>query len=344
MKFLRQSIVVILLICLTITVWAQPPQEQDPDIIRVDTSLTNLLFTATDKQNRFITTLKEEDLRLLEDGVPQTITTFQRETDRPLAIAFLIDVSASQERTLSDEKAATRAFIETVIKSNKDEAAMIAFTHSAFLEQDLTRDVISVYRALQRIEVAMPSYLGGGPAIPGIVSGPGMLAPPREGSTAIWEAIALTNTRVLAPRSRNPVENQRRRAIILLSDGFDTSSRLKRSEAVDSAIATESVIYAIGIGDGRYSGVDKTALRELAESTGGRAFFPKKQVDLTKAFSEIEQELRTQYLITYTSTNKVRDGSYRQIKLEVVDPILQKEKLKLRYRPGYFARPLPPPN
>ena len=338
MKLLRQSVSVVLLFCLTITVCAQDPQ--DPDIIRVDTSLTNLLFTATDKQNRYITTLKEQDLRLIEDGVPQTMTTFQRETDRPLAIAFLIDVSASQERTLSDEKAATRAFIETVIKSDKDEAAMIAFTHSAFLEQDLTRDVISLYRALQRIEVAMPSYLGGGPAIPGIVSGPGMLAPPPEGSTAIWEAIALTNSRVLAPRSRNPVENQRRRAIILLTDGFDTSSRLKRSEAVDSAIATEAVVYAIGIGDGKYSGVDKNALRQLAESTGGRAFFPRTQVDLTKAFSEIEQELRTQYLITYTSSNKLRDGSFRQIKLEVVDPLLQKEKLKLRYRPGYFARSL----
>ncbi|HEY5885011.1 MAG TPA: VWA domain-containing protein [Pyrinomonadaceae bacterium] len=340
MKYLRQTITVVLLFCLTITVCGQDQREQDPDIIRVDTSLTNLLFTATDKQKRFITTLREQDVRLLEDGVPQTITTFQRETDRPLAIAFLVDVSASQERTLADEKAATRAFIETVIKSNKDEAAMIAFTHSAFLEQDLTRDVLSVYRALQRIEVALPSYLGGGPPIPGIVSGPGMLAPPPEGSTAIWEAIALTNRRVLAPRSHNPIENQRRRAIILLTDGFDTSSRLKRSEAVDSAIAAEAVIYAIGIGDGRHQGVDKGALRSLAEATGGRAFFPKKRVDLTEAFSEIEQELRTQYLITYTSTNKARVGSYRQIKLEVVDPLLQKEKLQLRYRPGYFARPL----
>lgn len=340
MKFLRQSITGFLCLCLTLTVCAQEPQEQDPDIIRVDTSLTNLLFTATDRHNRYITTLKEQDVRLLEDGVPQTITTFQRETDRPLSIAFLIDVSASQERTLSDEKAATRSFIETVIKSNKDEAAVIAFTHSAFLEQDLTRDVLSLYQALQRIEVAMPSYLGGGPPLPGIASGPGMPAPPPEGSTAIWEAIALTNARVLAPRSRNPAENQRRRAIILLSDGFDTSSRLKRSEAIDTALATEAVIYAIGIGDGKYSGVDKNALKALAEATGGRAFFPKKQVDLTTAFSEIEQELRSQYLITYTSTNKVRDGSFRRIKLEAVNPELQKEKLKLRYRPGYFARPL----
>ena len=340
MKFSRMSITVFLLFCLAATVCAQDPQDQDPDIIRVDTSLTNLLFTATDRHSRYVTTLKEQDLRLLEDDMPQTITTFQRETDRPLSIAFVIDVSASQERTLSDEKAATRSFIETVIKSNKDEAAVIAFTHSAFLEQDLTRDVLSLYRALQRIEVAMPSYLGGGPPIPGIVSGPGMPAPPPEGSTAIWEAIALTNARVLAPRSRNPAENQRRRAIILLSDGFDTSSRLKRSEAINTALATEAVIYAIGIGDGKYSGVDKDALRTLAEATGGRAFFPKKQIDLTTAFSEIEQELRSQYLITYTSTNKLRDGSFRRIKLQVSNPELQKEKIKLRYRPGYFARPL----
>ena len=314
--------------------------EQDPDIIRVDTNLTNLLFTATDKNKRFITMLKQEDVRLIEDGVPQEIVTFQRETDRPLAIAFLVDVSASQERTLSQEKAATRAFIETVIKSNKDEAAMIAFTHASFLEQDLTRDVLGLYRALQRIEVAMPSYLGGGPPIPGISSGPGMLAPPREGTTAIWEAIALTNIRVLAPRSSNPAENQRRRAIILLTDGFDTSSRLKRSEAVQTAIAAEAVIYAIGIGDGKYSGVDKDALNSVAESTGGRAFFPRKEVDLARAFSEIEQELRSQYLITYTSTNRRRDGSYRQMQLEVVNPVLEKQKLKLRYRPGYYARPL----
>ncbi len=326
--------------CLAIAVCAQDPVEQDPDIIRVDTDLTNLLFTASDKNNRFITTLTQEDLRLMEDGVPQTIVTFQRETDRPLAIAFLIDVSISQERTLSQEKAATRAFIETVIKSDKDQAAMLAFTHAAFLEQDLTRDVLSLYRALERVDVAMPSYLGGGPALTGIASGPGMLAPPREGTTAIWEAIVLTNGRVLAPRSGAPAEIQRRRAIILLTDGFDTSSRLKRSEAIESAIAAEAVIYAIGIGDRKYSGVEKDALKAVAESTGGRAFFPKKEEDLKKAFGEIEQELRSQYLIAYTSSNKRRDGSYRQMRLEITDPLLQKQKLQLRYRPGYFARPL----
>src|SRR5438874_12902939 len=116
------------------------------DVVRVETDVTNLPFTAMDKQHRFITTLRAEDLRVLEDGVPQTLFTFQRETDRPLAIAFLIDVSRSQEFTLADEKAAARSFIEKVIQSNKDQVAIVPFTGLAYLEQGLTRDVLSVYR------------------------------------------------------------------------------------------------------------------------------------------------------------------------------------------------------
>ncbi|MBC8028605.1 MAG: VWA domain-containing protein [Pyrinomonadaceae bacterium] len=315
---------------------AQTPTDQD-DVIRVETDLTNLFFTASGKEARFITTLREEDFRVTEDGVAQKILTFQRETDRPLAIAFLIDVSASQERTLSQEKAAARAFIEAIIRSNKDQAAIIPFTGAAFLEQGLTRDVFSIYRALERVEVAMPAYLGSGRPISGIASGPGMPAPPREGSTAIWEAITLAAREILGP-SQDPSQVQRRRAIILLTDGVDTSSRLLRSEAINQALAAETVIYAIGIGDSKYEGVDKDAVRAVAEGTGGRAFFPKRDADLKTAFAEIEQELRSQYLIAYSSTNKNRDGAYRQMRLDITNPALQKEQLKLRYRPGYFAR------
>jgi VWFA-related protein len=131
---------------------------------------------------------------------------------------------------------------------------------------------------------------------------------------------------------------QRRRAIILLTDGFDTSSRVQRSEAVDRAILFETVIYAIGIGDQKEQGVDKGVLRDLAERTGGRAFFPKKQDDLRAAFAEIEQELRSQYLLAYTSTNKQHDGTFRKMSIEVTNPELRKQQLKLRYRPGYFAK------
>lgn len=350
----------------------QTATDQDDDVIRVETDLTNLFFTATNKQKAFVTTLREEDLRLTEDGVPQKILTFQRETDRPLAIAFLIDVSVSEERTLPQEKAAARAFIERVVQSSKDQAAIIPFTGSAFLEQGLTRDVLSVYRALERVEVALPAYLGTGRPISGIASGPGMKATPPEGSTAIWDAIALTAGEVLARSSDPkltgldgldraqrttqsapgrdtlgssasravPVPIQRRRAIILLTDGFDSTSRLPRSEAINRALAAETVIYAIGIGDSKYEGINRDAINAVATGTGGQAFFPKRETDLQKAFAEIEQELRSQYLIAYSSTNKNRDGSYREMRIEITNPELQKESLKLRHRPGYFAKPL----
>src|SRR4026209_2988106 len=150
-------LIVLLLLCAA-GLRSQTPDQDD--VIRVETDVTNLPFTATDKQHRFITTLRAEDLRVLEDGVPQQLFTFQRETDRPLAIAFLIDVSRSQEITLPDEKAAARTFIEKVIQSNKDQVAIVPFTGLAYLEQPLTRDLLSVYRVLRRVEIGYPTYLG----------------------------------------------------------------------------------------------------------------------------------------------------------------------------------------
>jgi len=333
---IKSTICLFLLFSLSLSfpalVSAQTPTDED-DVIRVNTDVTNLPFTAIDQQRRFITSLRAEDIRVLEDGVPQQLFTFQRETNRPLAIAFLIDVSISQQYTLSNEKAAARGFIEKAIQSSRDQVAIIPFTGLAFLEQPLTRDVISVYRVLQQIEVAVPAYQGAGRPLPGIPTGPGLLAPPPEGTTAIWDAVALTSSEVLAPS-----QGQRRRAIVLLTDGLDTTSRLRRMEAIDRVLSAEAVVYAIGIGDSKGEGVNKSAVREIAERTGGRAFFPKKQEDLQAAFTEIEQELRTQYLIAYSSTNKKRDGAYRRIAVEITNPGLQKEKLQIRHRPGYFAK------
>jgi VWFA-related protein len=302
------------------------------DVIRTETDVTNLPFTAMDKERRFVTTLKAEDLRVLEDGVPQQLFTFQRETDRPLAIAFLIDVSFSQDTTLPAEKAAARTFIEKVIDSHKDQVAIIPFTGLAYLEQPMTRDILSVYQVLERIDVAVPSYLGAGRPLTGIPTGPGLPAPPEEGTTAIWDAVALTSSNVLAN-----TQGLRRRAIILLTDGINTTGRLSKKQAIDQALAAETVVYAIGIGSAK-DGLDRGVLRDVAQGTGGRAFFPDKKFDLNAAFSEIEKELRTQYLLAYSSTNKKRDGAYRKITIEVTNPELKKEKLEIRHRPGYFAK------
>lgn len=321
--------ILVLLVCAPF-VCAQTT-EQD-DVIRVDTDVTNLPFTAMDKQRRFITTLTAEDVRVLEDGVPQTLFTFQRETDRALAIAFLIDVSRSQEYTLSDEKAAARSFIEKVIDSHKDQVAIIPFTGNAYLEQPLTRDLLGVYRVLERVDVAVPAYLGAGRPLTGIPTGPGLPAPPEEGVTAIWDSVALTSDKVLAN-----APGLRRRAIILLTDGLNTYQRIDQKTAINRALAAEAVIYAIGIGNAR-EGVNRGALREVAERTGGRAFFPDKKFDMNAAFAEIERELRTQYLIAYSSTNKKRDGTYRKITIELTNPELRKENLEIRHRPGYYAK------
>lgn len=327
----------VLLVLVVLVIWGGAVRSQSvdqDDVVRVESELTNLPFTVTDKQRRFITTLRAEDVRVLEDGVPQTLFTFQQETDRPLAIAFLIDVSASQEATLANEKAAARLFIENVVKSNHDQVAIVPFTGSAYLEQNLTRDVLNVYRVLQGVEIATPNYLGSGRPLSGIPTGPRLPATPPEGSTAIWDAVALTSSNVLTKS-----QGQRRRAIILLTDGIDTTSRLFLKEAVNRALAAETVVYSIGIGNSKLGGVYRDPLRDIAERTGGRAFFPDKKFDLNAAFAEIEHELRTQYLVAYTSTNKKRDGAYRKITIEITNPDLRKQNLQLRHRPGYFAKP-----
>ncbi len=308
---------------------------QDEDVVTVETDLANLLFTAVDKNKRFVTTLRQEDIRVLEDGVEQQVFTFQRETDRPLSLAILVDVSISQERTLPEEKAAARAFVESVIRPEKDKAAILSFSGEVTLEQGLTGNLSRVRRAVDRVQIEFPpGYVGGGVIIPGgtpPISGPSRS---RAGTTALWDAVWVTAGDVLSETS-----DKTRRAIILLTDGVDTSSRLTRGEAIDSALKSDVVVYTIGIGDSEnYDGVEKDTLRKLSERTGGGAFFPKDETGLRAAFAQIEHELRSQYLIAYQPTNKKRDGSYRKVQVEIVNPELRKQKLRLTYRQGYFAK------
>jgi Ca-activated chloride channel family protein len=311
----------------------QRPDEpiDEDDVERVETDLTNVLFTAVDKSKRFVTTLKQEDIRVLEDGVEQKVFTFQRETDRPLSLAILIDCSASQERTLPEEKSAAQRFVDTVIRQNKDEVAVLTFTGDATLEQGLTGSAARVRRAIDRVEFIPPSgYIGGGVT----VGTPPINGDSRAGSTAIWDAIWVTSREVLTESS-----DKTRRAIILLSDGVDTSSRLKLQEAVDSALKADAIIYSIGIGDSfSFEGVDEGSLRKISERTGGRAYFPRNEDDLRVAFAQIQEDLRSQYLIAYSPSNKTKDGSFRKVQIEVVNSELKKQQLRLTYRQGYFAR------
>jgi len=315
----------------TATPKEEPTQDSD-DVVRVETNLTSIFFTAADSNKRFISNLKKEDVRILEDGQPQDIFTFQKNLDLPLSVAILIDTSLSEERTLPDEKAAARSFLENVMRPQKDEAAIVSFTGEVTLEQGFTGNLERLRRAIDRVEFVPPSgYVGGG-----VVVG----TPPISGtnqnlttSTAIWDAVWVTSNDLLAISADNT-----RRTIILLTDGQNTSGQMKMHDAIARAQKSDALIYAIGVGDSYQGGVDEGSLKKITEQTGGRAYFPHNESELRNAFAQIQRDLREQYLVAYSPSNKARDGSYRRIQIEVVDPELRKQKLRLNYRPGYFAK------
>jgi Ca-activated chloride channel homolog len=311
------------------------PQDSD-EVIKVETNLTNIFFTAADRNKRFVSNLKAEDIRIFEDGQQQDIFTFQTNIDLPLSLAILIDCSASEERTLPDEKEAARAFLENILRpGGKDEAAILSFTGETTLEQGFSGNIERLRRAIDRVEFVPPSgYIGGGVVVNGTppISGTNQQL---AGSTAIWDAVWATSDELIGTSAEHT-----RRAIILLTDGVDTSSRLKMDDAIEAAQKADALIYAIGIGDRYTFNVNEGSLRKIAEKTGGRAYFPHHERDLRDAFTQIQRDLREQYLVAYSPRNKARDGSYRKIEIQIVNP--EMKQLKLNYRAGYFAKTATP--
>ncbi len=312
------------------TATPSPTPDDADEVERIDTDLTSVLLSATDRKRRFVTTLRREDLRVTEDGVEQKIDTFERETDAPLSLALLVDVSASQERVLKDEQEAASQFIRSILRPEKDTAAVLSFTGITRVELGPTGDAAQLLAAIGSVRVP---FAGNSRRVcdePDISENVRLRC-----STGAWDAVVLSVREVLA---KTPVRS--RRAILLLSDGDDHSSTVRLYQAVEYAVRHNTVVYAIGIRDRDLDEGEmrKDFLTHISEQTGGRAFFPKRPEDLPAAFAQIEQELRSQYLITYTPTNRARDGSYRRLQLEITNPQLKKEKLNLWYRQGYYAR------
>ena len=215
----------------------------------------------------------------------------------------------------------------------KDEAAVISFTGEVTLEQGLTGNIARLRRAIDQVAFVPPAgYIGGGVVVGGTppISGTQQTL---AGSTAIWDAVWAVSNEVLT----DSAEHQRR-AIILLTDGEDTISQVHMQDAISRALKADALIYAIGIGDRYQFGINESALKKITEGTGGRAYFPRNERELRESFAQIERELREQYLIAYSPSNKTRDGSYRRVTIEIVNPEVRKENLRLNYRPGYFAK------
>jgi VWFA-related protein len=277
-----------------------------------------ILVTAVDKDGKQVESLKSEDVRVVEEGVPQSITDFRRITDRNLSLAVLIDTSMSQETTLGGQQFAARFFLTSTVKPGFDQAAVGTFTDSLAVEQNLTDDLKLLGAAIDRAKIVVPpGYIGGG-----IVVGP---LPPSPkggvipGATAIWDAIVTTCGQVLSQSKPDT-----RKAIILLTDGEDTNSKAKMAAAIEAAVTNNVVIYSVGIGDAKRYGVNKEALRKVSEATGGRAFFPRVVRELTPVFSQIREGLRNEYVASYQS---VRSKPSRKVRIEIVNPALKDVQL-----------------
>lgn len=204
---------------------------------------------------------------------------------KPLSVAFVVDVSVSQERTISRTRKAARNSVVALLSSADEKAAVITFTHSPSIKQPLTGDLKQIDSALQAIKFEPPpGYIGGGVVVGNV---PITKQAQALGGTSIWDAIWFTCETVFIEPAK-----ERSRAIILITDGEDTRSKRKMEDIIARALALNVGIYAIGVGEKRWVSRNQGALQKLSDQTGGKAFFPRSEKEMLDAMAQIEQQLR----------------------------------------------------
>ena len=280
--------------------------EQPETTIHAIVNEVNLIFTVTDKHRHFVKNLAENDIKLLDDNKPPAkVTDFRSETDLPLRVGLLIDVSGSVRSRFSFEQQAAIEFLTHVIRRERDLAFVSGFDATPEVTQDFTSDTERLARGVNKLRA------GGG--------------------TALYDALYFAcRDKMLKIQEQSPVAT--RRAVILVSDGEDNQSRITREQAIEIAQRAEVIVYAISTNvSGTKTRGDKV-LETIAEATGGRALFPLKIQDVAHEFSEIREELRSQYAISYKPADFSPDGRYRSIQIATTH-----KQLKARARKGYFA-------
>jgi Ca-activated chloride channel family protein len=291
---------------------------QGDETIQLTTEMVNILFTAVDSRNRFVGDLTDAEITIAEDGVKQEVFAFRRETNLPLSVAVLIDMSSSQEYTFGEEKRAALTFVHRVLRPNRDWAGLATFRED-------TDFVLGMTTRAERISDAFN----------GLSWGSGPVRGSQAGATALFDAIAITASGLFPEVASYDDPSQAvRRAIIVLTDGDDTASDRTAQQAIEEALRAGVIVYAVGIGDRfRSTEVKKDVLESLAAQTGGRAYLPDSATALVEAFAQIEAELRTQYLVAYEPSNSLRDGSFRQVQVTVPG----RNGIRIYHRRGYYA-------
>jgi VWFA-related protein len=292
------------------TTSAIAPSSPEPD--QADSILTikkrvdevNVLFIATDRHGKFVRNLNQGDFAILDDHQPpQSIENFRRETDLPIQLGLLVDTSGSVHGRFDFEQRAAVDFLQHTLRANFDKAFVMGFSGHNQVTQDFTDNVQLLSTGVHRL------HDGGG--------------------TALYDAVyRACKDKLIKGHEDHPV----RRAIVIVSDGEDNQSEVSRAQAIEMAQRAEVIVYAISTDDSGLILRGDKVLQQLADATGGRAFFPFKMKDIKNSFAAIEDELRSQYVVSYRPANFDADGRYRSIEITAL-----KKDLQVRARRGYFA-------
>lgn len=283
---------------------AEDQQETGP-IIKLQANEVNLIFTVTDKHGHYIPNLKLSDFALLDDGrAPQKVTSFHQQINLPLRVGLVIDASTSIRTRFQFEQQSATEFLLEVLKARSDRAFVMGFDVTPNVTQDWTNDVDKLETGIDRLR-------------------PG-------GGTALFDAVytACRDKLLDESRGQEPV----RKAIVLISDGDDNQSRVRPDEAIKECERAETIIYAISTNWTPSRGRGDKVLTDMAEATGGQVFFPPTVEDMSESFKGIEQELRSQYALTYVPADFKMDGAFRPIYLYCTD-----RHYEVRAKKGYFA-------
>ena len=303
-----------------------PPkiEPSDPSVIKVDVGLVNILFNVRTKKGGLIPDLPKEEFTVFEDGQEQTIKAFTRESNLPLTIGLLVDVSRSQERLIGIEQAASRQFFTSVLKP-KDLAFIMSFGQDAELLQDFTSSGKLLSRALDGLRLNAPVMPPQASPVPGAYT-------PR--GTILYDAIVLAAEEQLKGQVG-------RKVLVLITDGDDQGSRYTEKRAIEAAQRADAIIYSVYYVDrgfyqgyGRFGGGGESALRHMSDDTGGRVYTVDRGHSLAEIYSEIERDVRSQYALAYAPANSKQDGTFRKLEIRTSN-----RDFKVQARKGYYATP-----
>jgi VWFA-related protein len=309
-----------------------PPDEAPVATFKVNVNLVDLFFTVKDKNGNLVPHLNKDVCSVVEDKVPQTLKSFVAETNQPLTLGILLDTSGSQQNVLPLEQQAGSQFLQQVLRQ-KDEAFLLSFDVNVDLLQDFTNSPRMLSHAMDKAEINTAGG-NGGSGIPGLGGGTvPTVGDPR--GTLLYDAIYLASTEKLN-------QENGRKAMIILTDGEDEGSRTKIGDAIAAAQKSNIIVYVILIADrGFYGGFSMgyggySAAKRISDETGGRLIdVGNNGPKLQAAFQQIQDELRTQYVASYSSTNEKHDGGFRHIAVDCRGD--GGENLKVQVRKGYYA-------